>query len=128
MEKLTKLNIRPNDTYFMGYYIQDMKEPEKIIDRDTGELKGTIQLNRVILQLVAPVDFDRWQAVGFGGSAVIEYSVPLDKACYVFGYSDPNKFDIRAACDKLIGCPVRLDFTLNTKGKGILRGITALAE
>lgn len=127
MEKLTKLNIRPNDTYFMGYYIQDMKEPEIIKDADTGEVKGQIKLNRVLIQLVAPVDFDRWQAVGFGGSAVVEYGIPLDKACFVFG-CDPKNFDVEETCKKLIGCPVRLDFTFNAKGKGVLRGITALAE
>lgn len=49
---VAKLDIKPNTTYFCGWYEQDMKEPEKIIDKDTGELKGTIQLNRIIVQLL----------------------------------------------------------------------------
>ena len=120
----TKLEIKPNLTYFVGAYVQDMKAPVPMKNNETGEVTE-IQLNRLIVQLVQPVDRERWQCNGAFGSAIIEKSIPLNDICYVFG-KEPKDFDLQTEIMSLIGCPVRLDFSLNSKGKAILRGITPI--
>lgn len=127
MPNLTTTNITPapNTVYFMGYYIQDFDKPFiPEPDKKTGEVKP-IDLHRVLVQVLAPIDFERWKVKSFGGYSCTEISIPLANAPYVFG-KIPQGFNLEKTCDELIGKPVRLDYTPNAKGKATLRGITPL--
>lgn len=124
---LTPIIPEANTVYFMGYYVQDFDEPfYPEADKETGEVKP-IDLHRVLVQLLSPIDFERWGVndKGFGGFACSEVAVPLRNVCYVFGKS-PQEFNLVKTCNELIGKPVRLDYAPNAKGKATLRGITPL--
>ena len=118
---MKKLELNPNVSYLLGYYVQDFKEPVPLTNKETGEVT-MLDLHRVLFQFLDTVDPDRWGCDKAVGSTVSEMTVPLDNVPSLFGKSAKEfSFD---DVDKLLNSAVHLNITVNKKGKAVLRGIT----
>lgn len=118
-----KLVLDSRLTYFIGYYVQDFKKPQIITNADGTVTE--IDLHRVNLVFLNNCNSDKWNVSSFGGSGCFETTVQLDSICYCFG-KEPTQFNMKSELDSLLYHPVRLDFSLNRKGKATLRGIFPL--
>ena len=118
---MKKLELNPNVSYFIGYYLQDFKDPVPLTNKETNEVT-MLDLHRVLFQFLEPVDPDRWGCDKAVGSTVSEIVVPLDNVPSLFGkLAKEFSFD---DVDKLLYTAVHLTYTVNKKGKAVLRGIT----
>ncbi len=120
MENTKILTPAPYKTYFMGYY---GIHGGTVTDRETGEVNDIV-LDRWEIQLLTPIDLDKWGNNGkFGGFGFSTVKIPFDSAFTYFGMSK-DKFDAVSVFESLIGKPIQLHTSVNGKGKLTLRGIT----
>lgn len=122
--KSNEFFTNPHATYIVGYYLQDFAEPQQITNQETGEVTE-IDLHRVLLCCVRPINSERWGATDFAGRETVDVPMSLDNAFTVFGV-DEKSFNLKTELENIMYRPVYLDFSLNKKNKAVLRGIIPL--